>query len=156
MSNIKRRIVLKGSIAVSAVGIAAAAGLLSPIRVLAAWPADAFTSRNHETALKAITGTSALPPGDIEISAPEIAENGAMVSVTIESGMPDVSEIALLVVKNGQPLAATFLMGASAQPMVSIRVKMAETSDVVAAVKSGGAWYGASREVKVTLGGCGG
>lgn len=156
MSNIKRRTILKGSIAVSAVGIAAAAGLLSPIRVLAAWPADAFTSRNHETALKAITGTSALPPGDIEISAPEIAENGAMVSVTIESGMPDVSEIALLVVKNGQPLAATFLMGASAQPMVSIRVKMAETSDVVAAVKSGGAWYGASREVKVTLGGCGG
>jgi len=156
MSNTKRRTILKGSIAVSAVGIAAAAGLLSPIRVLAAWPADAFTSRNHETALKAITGTSALPPGDIEISAPEIAENGAMVSVTIESGMPDVSEIALLVVKNGQPLAATFLMGASAQPMVSIRVKMAETSDVVAAVKSGGAWYGASREVKVTLGGCGG
>ena len=156
MSNIKRRTFLKGSMAVSAVGIAAAAGLLSPIRVLAAWPADAFTSRNHETALKAITGTSALPPGDIEISAPEIAENGAMVSVTIESGMPDVSEIALLVVKNGQPLAATFLMGASAQPMVSIRVKMAETSDVVAAVKSGGAWFGASREVKVTLGGCGG
>jgi sulfur-oxidizing protein SoxY len=60
------------------------------------------------------------------------------------------------VVKNGQPLAATFLLGAGAQPMISIRVKMAETSDVVAAVKSGGVWYGASREVKVTLGGCGG
>ena len=62
-----------------------------------------------------------------------------MVSVTIESGMPDVCEIALFVVRNGQPPAATFLMGASANPMVSIRVKMAETSDVVAAVKSGGA-----------------
>jgi sulfur-oxidizing protein SoxY len=156
MPNTKRRTFLKAGMAVSAVGIAAAAGLLSPIRVLAAWPADAFASRNHETSLKAITGTSALPAGDIEISAPEIAENGAMVSVTIESGMPDVREIALFVVKNGQPLAATFLMGASAKPMVSIRVKMAETSDVVAAVKSGDAWYGASREVKVTLGGCGG
>jgi sulfur-oxidizing protein SoxY len=156
MSNSQRRTFLKGSIAVSAVGIAAAAGLLSPIRVLAAWPADAFALRNHEASLKAITGTSDLPAGDIEISAPEIAENGAMVSVTIESGMPDVTEIALFVVKNGQPLAATFLLGAGAQPMISIRVKMAETSDVVAAVKSGGVWYGASREVKVTLGGCGG
>jgi len=156
MSNSQRRTFLKGSIAVSAVGIAAAAGLLSPIRVLAAWPAEAFALRNHEASLKAITGTADLPAGDIEISAPEIAENGAMVSVTIESGMPDVSEIALFVVKNGQPLVATFLLGASAQPMISIRVKMAETSDVVAAVKSGGAWYGASREVKVTLGGCGG
>jgi len=156
MPNNKRRTFLKGSIAASAVGIAAAAGLLSPVRVLAAWPADAFLLRNHEASLKAITGTSDLPAGDIEISAPEIAENGAMVSVTIESGLPDVSEIALFVAKNGQPLVATFLLGASAQPMVSIRVKMAETSDVVAAVKSGGAWYGASREVKVTLGGCGG
>jgi sulfur-oxidizing protein SoxY len=156
MSNTKRRTLLKGSIAAGTVGIAAAAGLLSPMRVLAAWPADAFISRNYETALKAITGISVLPPGDIEISAPEIAENGAMVTVTIESGMPDVREIALFVVKNGRPLAATFLMGASAKPMVSIRVKMAETSDVVAAVKSGDAWYGASREVKVTLGGCGG
>jgi sulfur-oxidizing protein SoxY len=56
----------------------------------------------------------------------------------------------------GRPLAATFLMGASAKPLVSIRLKMGETSDVVAAVKSGDAWYGATREVKVTLGGCGG
>ena len=156
MSNTKRRTFLKGSLAASAVGIAAAAGLLSPIRVLAAWPADAFTSRNYEASLKAITGTSDLPAGDIEISAPEIAENGAMVTVTIESAMPDVSEIALFVVKNNLPLAATFLMGAPAKAMVSIRVKMAETSDVVAAVKSGGVWYGAFREVKVTLGGCGG
>ena len=156
MPNNKRRTFLKGSIAASAVGIAVAAGLLSPDRVLAAWPADAFLLRNHEASVKAITGTSDLPAGDIEIFAPEIAENGAMVSVTIESGMPDVSEIALFVVQNGQPLAATFLLGASAQPMISIRVKMAETSDVVAAVKSSGAWYGASREVKVTLGGCGG
>jgi sulfur-oxidizing protein SoxY len=151
-----RRLLLKSSLAAGVVAVAAQAGLLLPSRLFAAWPAETFAVRDFEAAMKAVTGTADLPAGDIEIHAPEIAENGAMVAVTVETALPDVSEMALFVVENGQPLNSRYVIGPRAIPMFSVRVRMAESSDVVAAVKSSGAWYGASREVKVTLGGCGG
>jgi sulfur-oxidizing protein SoxY len=156
MNSSTRRFFLKGSLATGAIAAAAKLGLLFPSNVLAARPADAFAVRNFEGALQALTGTRDLAEGPIEIHAPEIAENGAMVAITVETALPDVSEMALFIVKNGQPLNSKYVMGTGTVPMFSVRVRMAETSDVVAAVKSGGQWYGASREVKVTLGGCGG
>jgi sulfur-oxidizing protein SoxY len=154
--NSDRRLFLKGTLAAGTIAAAVGAGLLAPGQLLAAWPGDAFAARSYEDALKAAIGSTDLPSGDITIHAPEIAENGAMVSITVETAMPDVTEMALFVVRNGQPLTSKYLLGASAMPMFSIRVKMGETSDVVAAVKSDGTWYGTAREVKVTLGGCGG
>jgi sulfur-oxidizing protein SoxY len=156
MTNTRRRVFLKATLAAGTAAVAVQAGLLAPGRLLAAWPADAFTAREYESSLQAALGTTSLPPGDIQIHAPEIAENGAMVAVTVESAMPEVTEMALFVVRNGQPMTAKFVLGPDTLPTFSVRVKMAETSDVVAAVKSGGAWYGTAREVKVTLGGCGG
>lgn len=156
MTSSRRRVLLRASLAAGTVALAVKTGLLVPSTALAAWPAEAFAARDFDKAVKALTGSDRMAPGDIEIHAPEIAENGSMVAITVETGMPDVTEMALFVVENGQPLNAKFVLGAAAVPMFSVRVKMAETSDVVAAVKSGGQWHAASREVKVTLGGCGG
>lgn len=151
-----RRLFLKKSLAAGAVALACKAGLLMPSHALAAWPTSAFAARDLETAMRNIVGTGAPVSGAIKIHAPEIAENGSMVAVTVETTLPDVSEMALFVAMNGQPLNSRYAIDARTIPMFSIRVRMAETSDLVAAVKSAGQWYRASREVKVTLGGCGG
>lgn len=156
MTSTKRRVFLKGTLAAGTVGVAVGAGLLAPSQLLAAWPEPAFKARGYEESLKAAVGTTDMPAGEIEISAPEIAENGMVVPVTVETGMADVTEMALFVVNNGSPLTSKYILGAGAVPMFATRIKMGESSDVVAAVKSGGTWYSASREVKVTIGGCGG
>ncbi|MFO8153701.1 thiosulfate oxidation carrier protein SoxY [Thioalkalivibrio sp.] len=156
MTSNKRRVFLKGSLAAGTVGVAVGAGLLAPSKLLAAFPADVFETRGYEDALEAALGTTEMEEGDIEITAPEIAENGMVVPVTVETGMSDVSEMALFVVENGSPLTSKYILGAGAVPMFATRIKMGESSDVVATVKSNGSWYKASREVKVTIGGCGG
>jgi sulfur-oxidizing protein SoxY len=156
MTSNKRRVFLKGTLAAGTVGVAVGAGLLAPSKLLAAFPADAFKARGFENSLQAALGTTDMPAGDIEITAPEIAENGMVVPVTVETGMSDVSEMALFVVENGAPLTSKYVLGAGAVPMFATRIKMGQSSDVVAAVKSNGTWYSATREVKVTIGGCGG
>jgi sulfur-oxidizing protein SoxY len=156
MTSNKRRVFLKGTLAAGTVGIAVGAGLLAPSQLLAAWPEAAFKARGYEDALKATLGTTEMPEGSIEITAPEIAENGMVVPVTVETSMGEVSEMALFVEKNGAPLTSMYVLGAGAVPMFATRVKMGQSSDVIAAVKSGGKWYSARREVKVTVGGCGG
>ncbi|MBS0002454.1 MAG: thiosulfate oxidation carrier protein SoxY [Thioalkalivibrio sp.] len=156
MTSNKRRVFLKGSLAAGTVGVAVGAGLLAPSKLLAAFPAEVFKTRDYEASLQAALGTTELAEGDIEITAPEIAENGMVVPVTVETGLSDVSEMALFVVENGSPLTSQYILGAGAVPMFATRIKMGESSDVVATVKSNGTWYQASREVKVTIGGCGG
>lgn len=156
MTSSKRRVFLKGTLAAGTVGVAVGAGLLAPSKLLAAWPSDAFGARSFDASLQAALGTTSLEAGDIEITAPEIAENGMVVPIEVSTGMDGVTEMALFVVENGAPLTSKYILGASAMPMFATRVKMAESSDVVAAVKVGDTWYSASREVKVTIGGCGG
>lgn len=151
-----RRLFLKTGLAASTVAVGIASGLLIPGRLLAAWPEQPFEAQSFDRALQSALGITKLPDGAIEIHAPEIAENGAMVAITVETTMPEVTEMALFIVQNNRPLAAQFMLGPKAQPFFSIRVKMAETSDVVGAVKANGTWYGVTKEVKVTLGGCGG
>ena len=153
----KRRSFLKGTMAGSAIAVAAGAGLLTPAQVLAAWPKAAFEAKDVPGAIKGIAGTDTTKASaDIKIKAPDIAENGAVVPVTIESGIAGIDSIAIVVAKNGTPLAANFKLGANAQGFVSTRIKMGKTSDVIAVVKSGGNVYSAKKEVKVTIGGCGG
>lgn len=149
----QRRTFLKGSLAA---GVAAGAGLLAPQAVLAAWPKAAFDAKEMDAAMSAVTGGGAAEAGDIKVKAPDIAENGAVVPITVSTGMEGVESISIFAVKNATPLTATYTLGEGAEAFVSTRIKMGKTSDVVALVKAGGKFYSAKKEVKVTIGGCGG
>ncbi len=153
----QRRTFLKGSLASSAVAVAAGAGLLTPGSVLAAWPKAAFEAKKVDDALSNLFGSADnTPSGDIKIKAPDIAENGAVVPVSISTSIAGVESIAVIASKNGTPLAANFILGSGAKADVSTRIKMGKTSDIIAVVKAGGKAYSARKNVKVTIGGCGG
>jgi len=157
MTDPKRRILLQGSLAASAVGVAVGAGLLTPRTLLAAWPEDAFAAEQLDEALKELLGTSTYEPGDrVKLKAPAIAENGAVVPVTVEADMEGVDSISIVATGNQTPLIASFNLGAGALGFVSTRIKMAKTASVIALVKAGDKVMSASKEVKVTIGGCGG
>jgi sulfur-oxidizing protein SoxY len=150
----KRRTFLQGTLAASAAGLAVSAGLLTPSRVMAEG-GGAFDAKTLDDALKAMALTPT-ESKDIAIKAPEIAENGAVVPVTISTTIPDAKEISILVQDNPTPLAGTFILGEGAEAMASTRIKMGKTSNIVAVVKAGDKAYSAKQEVKVTIGGCGG
>jgi sulfur-oxidizing protein SoxY len=154
--NNKRRVFLKGTLAAGAVGVAVSAGMLAPRSVLAAWPEAAFQAESLSDAVNAAMGSSSLTEGEVNIQAPDIAENGAVVPITIESGVSGATSVALLVTEANFPLTSSYELGEGAKPVVSTRIKMGSTSDVVAVVKANGRLYSASKEVKVTIGGCGG
>jgi sulfur-oxidizing protein SoxY len=155
--NIKRRIFMKGSLAASAIGVAVGAGLLTPRVVLAAWPKTAFEAKTVQDALNGVVGSDQTSESkDITIKAPDIAENGAVVPITISSSLADVTSMSVLVEKNAVPLSATYDLPAGTEAYISNRIKMGKTSDVVAVVKAGGKLYSARKSVKVTIGGCGG
>lgn len=155
--NMKRRLFLKGSVAASAAGVALSAGILIPSQVLAAWPKAAFETKDLAGSMMALLGSSdAADSADIKIKAPEIAENGAVVPVTISTSMTGIDSITIFAPKNPAPLVASFVLGKGAVGYASTRIKMGKTGDVVGVVKAGGKLYKASKEVKVTIGGCGG
>ena len=155
--NQNRRVLLKGTFAAGATGIAISAGLLTPKAALAAWPKDAFEAKETNAALQASLGSSSTTESsDIKLKAPDIAENGAVVPITVTSNIASTESISIIVTENGTPLAATFNLCASTKGFVSTRIKMGKTSDVIAVVKAGGKLYSTSKNVKVTIGGCGG
>jgi sulfur-oxidizing protein SoxY len=152
-----RRKVLKGTSGAAVLGLAMAAGLLRPGSALADWNKAAFDTKSLNDAVKALGGGTATESKDITITSPDIAENGAVVPFTIASKLPNTESIALLVEKNPNILTANFQIPAGTEPWINTRVKMGQTSPVIALVKtSDGKYYYASKEVKVTLGGCGG
>lgn len=155
MNNLRRN-VLKGAGAASAVSVAVMAGLLKPGMALADWNKAAFDAKDLNSALGAIGGGGAAASGDISVKAPDIAENGAVVPVEITSSIAGTDSIAIIGEKNAMPLIADFKLMNGAQGFVSTRIKMGATSNVTAIVKAGGKVYKASKEVKVTIGGCGG
>lgn len=153
----KRRLFLKGTLAGGAIAVAASAGLLIPRTVMAAWPKSAFKAKNINDALNAIAGTSATTSsGKVKINAPEIAEVSAEVRITVDADIDNVDSISIIVEKNPSPLAAHFELAPGTLGYVSTRVKMAKTSNVMAVVRAGGKLYSTKKEVKVTVGGCGG
>lgn len=155
--SMKRRTFMRGTLAGGTVGIAVSAGLLTPQAVLAAWPEKAFDAKNVPEALSAVHGSGdAETSADISIKAPDIAENGAVVPITVETSIPNIQAMSIIAEKNPVPLVATYDMGSSAEGYVSMRIKMGKTSDVIAVVKADGKLYRAHKEVKVTIGGCGG
>lgn len=154
-TDIKRRLLLKGSLGVSTLGVALGAGLVSPKAVLA-WNEAAFHSKSADEAMNALFGSSsAAESADVKLEAPEIAENGAVVPIKISTEMAAES-VSVIAPNNPIPLVATFVLGEGAKAFASTRIKMGKTGDVVAIVKSGGGLHSAKKNVKVTVGGCGG
>lgn len=153
----QRRHFLKNTMATGAAVLAASSGLLVPGHVLAAWNKAAFEAKDVSSAMKGAVGSDAATASDkIKIKAPDIAENGAVVPVTISSTLPDVKSITIFSEKNGTPLIAKFNLGAGSEAYVSTRIKMGKTSNIIAVCESGGKFYKTHKEVKVTIGGCGG
>ena len=155
--NDDRRKVLKGTGGMAVMGLAASAGLFVPGSAWAqAWNKAAFETKSMADTVKAMGGAGATESKDIVITSPDIAENGAVVPFTISSHLPKTESIALLVEKNPSVLAANFNIPAGTEAGVTTRVKMGQTSNVTALVKADGKFFYTTKEVKVTLGGCGG
>jgi sulfur-oxidizing protein SoxY len=149
-----RRLVLQGA------GVVALFGLGLPLSAFAAagdkYPEDAFKQKNDKDAIQALYGRSAEPSDKVKLDAPEIAENGAVVPISVTTTLDDVTSISFLVSHNPNALAASYQIPQGTLPSVANRLKMQETSNVIAIVEAGGKLYSATKEVKVTVGGCGG
>jgi len=154
-TDMKRRLFLKGSLAATAIGAVVSAGLLAPGAVLAAWNVEAFKAETIADALREGMGSDAMTDStEVTIDAPDNPENGAVVPVAVTTTLSGVQSIALLVEKNVKPLSGMFHLGKRMKPEVSIRVKVGESADIIAVVKSGDKLYSARKAVKVTIGGC--
>lgn len=152
-----RRTFLKNAGIAGSVVVAIAAGLLKTGEAFAAaWNANAFGAKKLDEAMSASGYSGATESKDIDIKVPEIAENGAVVPVEASSKIPGTTSLAIFADKNPTPLIATFDFMAGTEPYIVTRIKMGQTSMVRVVVTAGGKKYMASKEVKVTIGGCGG
>jgi len=151
-----RRTILRAALAGCGIVAAMAAGLLAPLRALAGeWPKAAFETKDLETALKDVGVLDAAPTDKLTIRAPDIAENGAQVPIEITSEIPGTDRILILVDKNPNPLAGSFEFMNGAEPFISTRIKMGETSILRVIAHADGKDFMVTQEVKVTIGGCG-
>lgn len=152
-----RRVVLRSAGATGVLAAALAAGLLRPERVLAAtWNESAFRAKTLADALKSIGAGDAVASKEVVLDVPEIAENGAVVPVEITSHVPGTTSISVVIDKNPFPLTSKFDFMEGALPYVKLNVKMGTSSNIRVIAEAGGKRYVAMREVKVTIGGCGG
>jgi sulfur-oxidizing protein SoxY len=154
----KRRTLLKSGSGITLLAMLAAAGWVRPGRAQAqAWNQAAFDTHALGETYRALGAAEPAPSKDIAfVQTPEIAENGAVVPIGVTSNIPKTESIAILIEKNPNLLAALFDIPAGTEPAISTRIKMAQTSNVYALVKADGKYYVATKEIKVTLGGCGG
>ena len=155
-----RRTVLKQGGGASLLALIAAAGWLRPEGAHAqaqSWNKAAFDTHSMAETMQAIGGGEPVQSKDIVFfQTPDIAENGAVVPVGITSNIPKTESIAILIEKNPNMLAAVFDIPPGTDASVSTRVKMGQSSNIYALVKADGKYYVAAKDVKVTLGGCGG
>ena len=152
----RRKFVQKSSGAV-VLGLVASAGLMPAVAsAQTAWNKAAFESKNLADAIKAMGGTTATESKEITLSAPEIAENGNVVRLGAQSAMAGTTWLGLMVEKNPAALTAGFDIYPGTDANMSTNVKMGQTSNVYALAKVGDKFFYAVKEVKVTLGGCGG
>lgn len=149
--HIGRRIFVRGSLVLAMLAV------LPRILLAAAWPEKAFNQSSASAAMDELLGFDQPVPSDqISLKAPEIAENGAVVPVKIKTTLQNVQSISIVVEKNPRPLAATVEILPGTLPEFSSRIKMRETSDVMVVVKTDDGLFSTSKEIKVTIGGCGG
>ena len=136
---------------------AVGAAVLALPQTLLAWPKKAFESESTDAVMNELFGTTDTTTSDaVTLTAPDIAENGAVVPISVTTTLDGVESIGIIVTENPSPLVASFDLTPDAVADVSTRIKMGKTSDVVAVVKANGKLYSASKNVKVTIGGCGG
>ncbi len=154
--NNQRRNVLKAGSGAALLSTLAAAGLITPGMALADWNKAAFEAKSMADTLKALGAAAPADSKDVQVTGPDIAENGAVVPVGVGTTLPNVSMVAILIEKNPNALAASFTLPEGTEANVQTRVKMGQTSNVYALVKSDGKFFMATKEIKVTLGGCGG
>jgi sulfur-oxidizing protein SoxY len=153
-----RRLIVKGAVTVALVGLGNISFGLAPVFAAAndKYPEDAFKQKSDAGAIKSLYGKTAEPSDKVKLDAPEIAENGGVVPISVSSTLADVTSISILVSENPNALAASYRIPSGTIPSVANRLKMAKTSNVIAIVEAGGKLYSATKEVKVTVGGCGG
>ncbi|MBA2400218.1 MAG: thiosulfate oxidation carrier protein SoxY [Bradyrhizobium sp.] len=156
-----RRLILQGAGAAALVGLGSSFGNL-PFGFAPAnaandkYPDEAFKAKSDADAIKALYGKTAEASDKVKVDAPEIAENGAVVPVSVTTTLADVTSISFLVAENPVALVASYKIPAGTMANVANRIKMAKTSNVIVVVEAGGKLYSATKEVKVTVGGCGG
>jgi sulfur-oxidizing protein SoxY len=153
-----RRLILQGVGMVALVGLGNIPFSLAPAFAAAndKYPEEAFKQKSDADAIKSLYGKAPEASDKIKVDAPEIAENGSVVPVSVTTSLADVSSISFLVSENPVALVASYKIPAGTLPSVANRIKMAKTSNVVVVVEAGGKLYSATKEVKVTVGGCGG
>ena len=153
-----RRLILKGAGAVTLTGLGIISFSMASAFAAAndKYPEDAFKAKSDTDAVKSLYGKTAEPSDKVKLDAPEIAENGAVVPISVSSSLADVTSISILVADNPNALAASYKIPAGTLPSVANRLKMAKTTNVIAIVEASGKLYSATKEVKVTVGGCGG
>ena len=153
-----RRLIIKGVASVALVGLGQLPFSVS--RALAAandkYPEDAFKQKNEADAIKSLYGRAAETSDKVKLDAPEIAENGAVVPISVTTTLANVTSISFFASENPNALAASYIIPEGTLPAVANRLKLAKTCHVIAIVESGGKHYSATKEVKVTVGGCGG
>jgi sulfur-oxidizing protein SoxY len=153
--SLTRRLILQGAGSVALIGLG-----FGTVPAFAAandkYPEDAFKQKTDAEAIKALYGKAAEASDKIKLDAPEIAENGAVVPIAVTTTLSDVTSISFFVSENPNALAASYVIPAGTTPEVANRLKMAKTCNVIAIVESGGKLFSATKEVKVTVGGCGG
>jgi sulfur-oxidizing protein SoxY len=154
MQETRRSVVRAGA----ALGLLAVLGstLFGPGRARAAWNTDAFEAKSAEAAMRALGITHAEESKDIVIVAEDITVNGAAVAIDIASNIPGTTRVSLFIEKNPFPYAGTFEFAAGAVPFVHLRAKIGRSTPVRVVAAAGGRFYTAAKEVKVTIGGCGG
>jgi sulfur-oxidizing protein SoxY len=155
---VTRRLVLRGagSVALAGLGLASYCATAALAAANDKYPDDAFKQKDDKEAIKLLYGRTAEPSDKIKLDVPEIAENGAVVPVSVSTSLSDVTSIAFIVPENPNVLAAYYKIPQGTLPGVANRFKMAKTSNVTVIVEAGGKLFSATKEVKVTVGGCGG
>jgi len=154
-----RRTVMQGALAggLATLGLAGTApGNRARAADAGKWPKDAFSQKTEAGAIKALYGKTPEASDKVSLDAPEIAENGAVVPISVTTALPGVTSIAIIVAGNPFPLAAHYVIPDGTSAAVANRLKLAKTTNVIALVEAGGKIYSATKEVKVTVGGCGG
>ena len=154
--NTLRRSFLQLILQTTAAAAAVAAGLGKVTQAVAAtWNKSGFESKAVAEVMKSLGATAAADNAGIVITAPDIAENGAVVPIEVVSRIPNTQSISVIAEKNPFPLAATADFANGAEPYAYVRIKMGQTSNVRAVVKADGKFFTAVKEVKITIGGCG-
>jgi sulfur-oxidizing protein SoxY len=149
----KRRWLLKGTLGVAAA--LTAPWLLTPMRVWGAWPQQAFLAGDVNAALGALIGhVEVMPDERIALSAPDFAENGAVVRVGVATDVPGADSVILVSEPNPFPLIANFHLTPRLRGTITTRIRMGGSGDLVAIVRAGGRYYGARQHVRVAAGGC--